>query len=274
MDSSDTPRTFVIGGGLAGLTAAATLAGAGRPVTVLEAAGHLGGRARTRRRDGFAFNLGPHAVYKGGGGYGVLRRLGIAPSGRSPSLRRAAVLVGGEVRSGLDVLVRDVHQRARLVRFIAGLDDDAAAELAGMPAADWIDATLSDPCARRVAGAIVRTATYQADLGDLDASAAAHQLRAAARGVVYLHGGWSQLVTALSDAVRRGGGSIMTGVSVSAVEHDEHVRAVRLGDGATLPADDVVVAVQDPARAVELLDGPGRGRLSGRAPDRRRRSAR
>ena len=64
MDTADTPRTFVVGGGLAGLTAAATLAQAGRPVTLLEGTGHLGGRARTRRRDGFGLNLGPHAVYQ------------------------------------------------------------------------------------------------------------------------------------------------------------------------------------------------------------------
>ena len=111
----------------------------------------------------------------------------------------------------------------------------------------------------------MRTATYQADLDRLDASAAAHQLRAAARGVVYLHGGWSQLVTALADSVRRDGGSIMTGMGVVAVEHDEQVRSLRLADGTTLPADAVVVAVQDPTRAAGLLDGPGRARLAGAA---------
>ena len=58
----DQPNTIVIGGGLAGLTAAAALVRAGHPVTVLESGHRLGGRARTRRRDGYDLNLGPRAL--------------------------------------------------------------------------------------------------------------------------------------------------------------------------------------------------------------------
>jgi phytoene dehydrogenase-like protein len=42
----------VIGGGLAGLTAANALAGPGRQVTLLEQSSHLGGRARTQQENG------------------------------------------------------------------------------------------------------------------------------------------------------------------------------------------------------------------------------
>ncbi len=66
----------VVGGGLAGLTASALLAQQGAHVTVLEAAGELGGRARTTVRDGYHFNLGPHALYRSGAGARVRRRLG------------------------------------------------------------------------------------------------------------------------------------------------------------------------------------------------------
>ncbi|MEJ7719336.1 MAG: FAD/NAD(P)-binding protein [Ilumatobacteraceae bacterium] len=62
----DTLPTIVVGGGLAGLTAAATLARDGRSVVVIEGASQLGGRARTRHHDGFDLNLGPHALYIGG----------------------------------------------------------------------------------------------------------------------------------------------------------------------------------------------------------------
>ena len=86
MHEPRTPRTVVIGGGLAGLTAAASLASAGYDVTVLEAGEHLGGRARTRRRDGFELNLGPHALYRAGGGLAALRRLGVRVRGRMPRL--------------------------------------------------------------------------------------------------------------------------------------------------------------------------------------------
>ena len=83
----DTDRTIVIGGGLAGLTAAATLARAGRAVTVVEGAEHLGGRARSRHRDGFDLNLGPHALYRAAGGLDVLERLGVPIRGPAPADR-------------------------------------------------------------------------------------------------------------------------------------------------------------------------------------------
>src|SRR3954452_21587011 len=67
----------VVGGGLAGLAAAATAARAGRSVVLFEQASAPGGRARTRTEDGFAFNIGPHALYRKGQSLGVLQDLGV-----------------------------------------------------------------------------------------------------------------------------------------------------------------------------------------------------
>lgn len=50
---------LVVGGGLGGLAAAVCLAGQGRPVTVLEAAPTLGGKAGEVTVDGVAFDTGP-----------------------------------------------------------------------------------------------------------------------------------------------------------------------------------------------------------------------
>ena len=52
----------VVGGGLAGLTAATYLARAGSKVTLYEKASGLGVRAATRERDGYYFNHGMHAI--------------------------------------------------------------------------------------------------------------------------------------------------------------------------------------------------------------------
>lgn len=58
-------RITVIGGGLAGLTAAISAAEAGAKVTVYEAHHTLGGRARTAEGP-YRTNDGPHALYSGG----------------------------------------------------------------------------------------------------------------------------------------------------------------------------------------------------------------
>lgn len=57
---------IVVGGGLAGLAAAAYLARAGRSVTLFEQAAAVGGRARTRKQGAFSLNQGAHALYLGG----------------------------------------------------------------------------------------------------------------------------------------------------------------------------------------------------------------
>ncbi|HEX5502261.1 MAG TPA: FAD-dependent oxidoreductase, partial [Thermomicrobiales bacterium] len=56
----------VVGGGLAGLTAALYLARGGRAVTLFEKAHDLGGRAITEESEGYYFNLGPRALYRRG----------------------------------------------------------------------------------------------------------------------------------------------------------------------------------------------------------------
>src|SRR5262245_24319444 len=58
-------RITIVGGGIAGLSAAISCAEAEADVTLLEARCELGGRARSN--DGpYKANLGPHVVYKDG----------------------------------------------------------------------------------------------------------------------------------------------------------------------------------------------------------------
>jgi putative NAD(P)-binding protein len=74
----------IIGGGLAGLSAAFYLARSGVAVTLFEKSAGLGGRAATQVHHGYAFNRGIHAIYTGGATSQVLKELGIAYSGHSP----------------------------------------------------------------------------------------------------------------------------------------------------------------------------------------------
>src|SRR5262245_4801124 len=86
---------IIVGGGLAGLTAANALAGHGDPVTVLEQSEHLGGRAVTQDDRGYKLNLGPHALYRGGRAMQTFREWGIPVQGRIPEVNTDAFLVCG-----------------------------------------------------------------------------------------------------------------------------------------------------------------------------------
>ncbi|MFD7337097.1 phytoene desaturase family protein [Streptomyces violascens] len=71
-----TGRITVVGGGFAGLTAAITAAESGAAVTLYEAHGALGGRARTAAAP-YRTNEGPHALYSGGPHWAWLKQRGL-----------------------------------------------------------------------------------------------------------------------------------------------------------------------------------------------------
>lgn len=100
---------LVIGGGLAGLTAARTLVRAGRRVRVLEAAGSPGGRVQSRVVDGFTLDAGYQVLFPA---YPAVRRQLNLPALRLVPIPSAAV-----VRRGVqtDVLGDPIRDPAGLV---------------------------------------------------------------------------------------------------------------------------------------------------------------
>src|ERR1700746_2881615 len=71
-------RVAVIGGGLAGITAALALAEAGEDVTLLEAKPRLGGATMSFDRDGLVVDTGQHVFLGCATPYrGLLHRLGM-----------------------------------------------------------------------------------------------------------------------------------------------------------------------------------------------------
>ena len=71
-------RAVVVGGGLAGITAAIALAQAGAEVTVLEAKPRLGGATMSFNRDGLVIDTGQHVFLRCCTAYrGLLDRLGM-----------------------------------------------------------------------------------------------------------------------------------------------------------------------------------------------------
>ena len=64
--ANDPSPVVVVGGGLSGLIASTLAATSGLPVVLLEKSAAVGGRASSKDKQGFIFNLGPHALYRGG----------------------------------------------------------------------------------------------------------------------------------------------------------------------------------------------------------------
>ena len=209
---------IVVGAGLAGLAAAATAAGAGASVLVLDGQ-RPGGRATTDERGGYRLNRGAHAFYRGGAGRGVLDRLGVTVRGDSP------ILDGSRVRRGERVGALGLRpagiarsrmlttgDKARIARVFTAAPRWKPSTLADRSAAAWFDELGLVGGAREFAEMLARTATYVVDMAGVSADLVAAQVQMALHdGVEYLHGGWSTMVDGLAGPPACGGRSSLRG---------------------------------------------------------------
>ena len=255
-------RVVVIGGGLAGLAAAAYAARAGRHVTVLEKATELGGRAATHEKKGYSLNIGPHALYRGGEAEHVLGELGVQTPGAPPANSGGSYAIDGNKLHALPTgpvslltsSLLPLGGKIELARLLASLGSLNVASLADTSFEAFLAERVHAPEARNVIRAMIRLSTYSSDLERLAADAAISQFQiATTRGVIYLHGGWQTLVQGLAEVAKaRGAAFVANAKAVSVVREDGRVRAVRLADGAEIPADVVIIAAS-PALASSLL---------------------
>src|ERR1051325_1266687 len=164
--TSTTSPVVVVGGGLAGLVAAATLANAGEPVVLLEKSSGAGGRAATRARDGYHFNLGPHALYRAGELRRTLKRLGVDVSGAVPGANGGFAIWRGTTHTlptGFASLVTTgllgLHGKFTLARLLQALPSIDAGPWQRRPVDAWF-ATLGDDRAAAVMQMLGRVTTF------------------------------------------------------------------------------------------------------------------
>jgi phytoene dehydrogenase-like protein len=258
----------VVGAGLAGLAAGAAAAAAGpdRRVVVLDTR-VAGGRARTDEHDGFRFNQGAHALYRGGAGRQVLRRLGVTVSGRPPVLDDACALRDAELfvlptgaRRLMTTRLLGARGKSQIGALLSRLSRIDTTAMAGLTTNQWLDSLRLRPDARGLVATLVRVGTYAADFDTCSADAAARQLQmAVADGVDYLDGGWQSIVDGLADVATRAGAEIRTGERVLGLGRDGDSGPWTVTTAAgELGASTVVLAAGSPAAAIDLLpDDPG-----------------
>lgn len=257
----------VVGGGLAGLAVATLLARGGRKVRLLERSA-LGGRARTAEEKGALFNLGPHALYRGGAARRVLRSLGVEPRGSIPPASGALAWSGGRLYalpvgavSLMTTSLLSLPEKLELARLMARL---AALDPGEVSVEAWLARELRSPRVREVVRAILRVSTY-CNHGALPARRALAQVRLAMAGnVLYLDGGWQTLVEALRHRALEAGVEVVEHQPVAALPEGEVVLAMPPREAAALVPElkvDALVPVRAACLdlALDALPLPRRG---------------
>ncbi|MDX3227237.1 NAD(P)-binding protein [Streptomyces sp. ME19-01-6] len=258
-------RITVIGGGLAGLTAAiaAAEARAGAGVTLYESHHTLGGRARTAPAP-YRTNEGPHAFYAGGPHWSWLKQRGLlGPLAKLPPLE------GARLRFHRDGRLRRVPPAAML-RLLLTKEAPVDADFT-----TWATGVVGTAGARAAAN-YVGVATFHHAPGQLSAAFVQERFRRAAKvppEAHYVRGGWGAVIDRMADHAWKLGVRIETGSRVDALPADRgpvivatQLSAARalLGDasltwagGRTVLLDLAVRTRRGDAFAVSDLESPG-----------------
>jgi phytoene dehydrogenase-like protein len=218
----------VIGGGVAGLTAAITCAEGGASVSVFEARQELGGRARSTEGR-YKANLGPHAVYSGGVLWNWLTRRGLMPPLARPPLTGVRFHYDGAIHRTppLSLIPPGLRLRGR----IAPIDQDFRS---------WVVDHADDRTAHLLSS-LAGVYTFHHDPGELSAAFVWERTqrlllnpKPPARFVI---GGWINLVLALERRARELGVQIFAGERVDVLPDPPVIVALELCDARRLLGD-------------------------------------
>jgi phytoene dehydrogenase-like protein len=221
----------VIGGGLAGLTAAITCAEGGAKTRLFEAHQQLGGRARST--DGpYKANLGPHAIYSGGALWNWLTERHLMPPLTRPALTGVRFHYEGAVHRTppLSLIPPGLRLRGRM----APVDQEFRSWVT-----DHADIRTAD-----FLSSLAGVYTFHHDPGELSAAFVwerTQRLLLTARPPArFILGGWTNLVKALERRARELGVEIVSGERVDALPGPPAIVALELCDARALLDDETL----------------------------------
>jgi hypothetical protein len=215
----------IVGGGIAGLTAAISAAEAGAEVRLLEAHDELGGRARSTG-GAYKANLGPHALLSSSPLWGWLGERGLLPPHARPPLSGIRFRWQDEIRRvpAVGAAVAALRLRSRTAPVELSFRTWAT-DLVGSEAADILS---------RSGGVL----TYHHDPGELSAAFLWEPL---VRGLLsapptarYPIGGWGTIISLMRERALTVGVAISTATRVDALPEPPVVVATELADARTL----------------------------------------
>jgi len=252
----ETTDIAIIGGGIAGLSAACEAARAGRQTSLFETTPDLGGRAQTRLQHGFAFNRGPHALFAKGALRQALKDFGVKYSAQKLELTTGKILWGEELHpllvsaaSLLSLTPLSWRDRAQLTGVMTRIGKGTEGE-PGTPLRTYT-AKLR-PKVATVVELMVRLSTYANAPEEIDAQAGLRQLAIGAGGVYYVDGGWQTIICGLAEVASAAGAQLHPGTSAQQVECVDGSWQIHLNDGRLITAKSLILAVP-PAECTRLL---------------------
>jgi len=228
----------VVGGGIAGLVAAISLAERRARVTLHEARGRLGGRADSTPGPRRA-NLGPHALYRHGPLEAWLRAQDLLPVLAFPPLTGVRLLHRGKLRR-LPTPLLPMARHARAPAPVVASFRNWATERMGAAAAEAAIGFAALP-------------TFHADPGTLSAAFVQERIQRSLlwRPVGYVLGGWASLVAKLEARARALGVEIRVGSKLPELPEGPCIVATDLPGAARLFRDP---SIAWPGPRTALLD--------------------